>query len=297
MKILLTGGSGFLGSALACALHDRGDDVALLLRRSSDVTRLGGRGFDIERPSDDEGVAAFVSRLQPDAIVHTACSYGRQGEGLLQLQDANVRLGLALLQATLALPPSGGPRLFLNTGTALPPTVGPYALSKHHFTDWGRQQASTAPDRLRFINVQLEHMYGPGDDESKFTSKVIEACRTHAPALPLTAGEQRRDFIYIDDVVQAYATLLDRAGSFGPTADVPVGCGTAPTVREFVETVHRLCGSRTDLRFGAVPYRANEPMCCQADLTSMHRLGWKPRWTLEDGLKRTLGLDSRHTRP
>ena len=265
--------------------------MALLLRPASSLARLGGRQFDISRGTDDAELQGFVDRVQPQALIHTACTYGRQGETLLQLTDTNLRLGLGLLQALQALPQLEVPRLFLNTGTALSAEVSPYALSKRQFAQWGRQQALAAPQRLRFVNIELEHMYGPGDDASKFATHVLHACCRHEPALKLTAGEQRRDFIYIEDVVAGFATLLERSVELGSAAHVPLGSGVAPTVREFVQTVHRLCCSRTELQFGALPYRAGEAMHCQADLGLMQRLGWTPRWSLEQGLQHTINLE------
>lgn len=292
MKILLTGGSGFLGSALALQLKRGGHDVALPLRPASSLARLKGQAFEIGRVAQDVELHDFVARVRPDAVVHTACAYGRQGEGLLTLTDANVRFGLSLLQCLQSLPEAAaGPRVFINTGTALPAATSPYALSKHQFAAWGAQQAHAAPARLRFVNVELQHMYGAGDDASKFTTHVMHACHRNDPELQLTAGEQRRDFIYIDDVVAGYSTLLQRSHALGIAADVPLGSGQAPTVREYVQAVHRLCGSRTELRFGALPYRPTEAMHCQADLSRMAGLGWSPRWSLEAGIERTLALE------
>lgn len=289
MKILVTGASGFLGSALALRLRQDGHDVSLLVRASSSLARLRNVDFETDVCSTDADVRDLVHRIGPQAIVHTACSYGRRQESLLTLTDANVRLGLALLQS---LTDSPGPRcLFINTGTALPAHAGAYALSKHQFSAWGRIVAHNHPDRVRFVNVALQHMYGPGDDRTKFTTNVLRACHDNQAELALTAGEQRRDFVYIDDVVNAYVTLLQKADALDPTVDVPVGSGAAPTIREFVQTVHRLCRSKTRLMFGALPYRPGEAMNCLADLSAMTRLGWAPEWTLEAGLERTIALE------
>ena len=289
MKILLTGASGFLGSALALRLKRDGHDLALLLRPNSSLRRLEGETFEIGRYANEAELRMFVRGVAPQAVIHTACSYGRQGETLLDLTDANLRLGLALLQA---LPTTvDAPCLFLNTGTALPAETSPYALSKVQLAGWGHQQAKAAPHRLKFVNVELQHMFGPGDDESKFTTRVVHACHRNEPELALTAGEQTRDFIYIDDVVDAYATLLERSDCLGAAADVPLGSGSAPSVREFVQTVHRLCRSRTRLDFGAVPYRPTEAMHCQADLTLMNGMGWSPHWGLEAGIERMIELE------
>lgn len=289
MKILLTGAGGFLGSSLALRLAREGHDVSLLVRPQSSLARLAGEHFETGVYSSDVDIRKFVQRIRPEVLIHTACSYGRQGESVLTLSDANLRFGLAMLQALIE--GDAARCLFINTGTALPAATSVYALSKHQFADWGRVLAIAHPRRLRFVNVELQHMYGPGDAESKFTTHVLHACHANVPELALTAGEQRRDFIYIDDVLDAYQTLLRRSDSLSATAEVPIGSGVAPTIREFVETVHRLCTSRTHLAFGAVPYRPGEAMLCRADLGPMADLGWAPRWTLEAGLAKTIELE------
>lgn len=290
MKILLTGASGFLGSALALHWLSAGHQVALLLRPTSQSHRLRGldASFDIGRCTTDAEIDAFVSRVQPEIVVHTACVYGRQGETSLRIFDANLRLGLVILQA---LQHAGQPVTFINTGSALEPEVSPYALSKHQFAQLGRMLAAQSGGQLRFVNVLLQHMYGPGDDASKFTTHVLHACHRNEPVLKLTAGEQARDFIYIDDVVSAYDTLITQCNKLDAVLDIEVGSGVAPTIREFVESAHRLTASRTELLFGALPYRANEAMRCLANVEQIKKLGWHPAFDLNAGLKKTIELE------
>jgi len=289
LKILLTGASGFLGSALALQWLNAGHEIALLVRPESRLHRLHGldAAFTIGRCGTDAEVHAFVCQVQPAVVVHTACAYGRQGETSLQLFDANLRLGLVIMQALQHI---GQPVSFINTGSALAPEVSPYALSKLQFAQWGRVLAAQSAGKLRFVNVLLQHMYGPGDDPSKFTTHVLSACHNNEPVLKLTAGEQARDFIYIDDVVTAYSILLGQCSQSEPVLEIEVGSGVAPTIREFVETAHRLTGSRTELLFGALPYRANEAMHCLANVEQLKELGWEPMFDLETGLKRTIEL-------
>ena len=290
MKILLTGASGFLGSALARHWRNTGNQVALLLRPTSQLHRMRGldASFDIGRCTTDAEVDAFVRKVQPEVVVHTACAYGRQGEPSLQLFDANLRFGLLILQA---LQHSAQPVSFINTGSALAPEISPYALSKYQFAQWGRMLATQSMEKLRFVNVLLQHMYGPGDDASKFTTHVLHACQRNDPVLKLTAGEQARDFIYIDDVVSAYDTLLTQRHQVDAVLDIEVGSGVAPTIRQFVETAHRLTASRTELLFGALPYRANEAMHCLANVERIKKLGWEPAYDLNAGLKKTIELE------
>lgn len=290
MKILVTGASGFLGSALALHWLNAGHQVALLLRPTSKLDRLRGlaASFDVGHCTTDVEIDTFVKKVQPEVVVHTACAYGRHDESSLQLFDANLRLGLVVLQA---LQYAAQPVSFINTGSALAPEVSPYALSKNQFSQWGSVLAAQSGGQLGFINVQLQHMYGPGDDASKFTTHVLHACQRNDPQLKLTAGEQVRDFIYIDDVVSAYDTLVRQRSQLDTVQDIEVGSGAAPTIRQFVETVHRLTGSRTELLFGALPYRAHEAMHCVANTARITQLGWRPAFDLNVGLKKTIALE------
>jgi CDP-paratose synthetase len=291
VKILLTGATGFLGSALALHWLHAGHQVALLLRATSKLDRLLGleASFDVGYSVADAEVSSFVNRVQPEVVVHTACAYGRNGETSLQLWDTNLRFGLVILQA---LQHTKQPVSFINTASALAPEVSLYALSKSQFAQWGGMLTNKSAGKLEFVNVLLQHMYGPGDDASKFTTHVLHACQRNDPVLNLTAGEQTRDFIYIDDVVSAFDTLLSQRHQLDTVQDIEVGSGVAPSLRQFVETAHRLTGSRTKLQFGSLPYRANEPMHSMANVGRMLKLGWNPVFDLNAGLKKTIELES-----
>ncbi len=291
MRILLTGGSGFLGGALANHLCELGHQVSLVIRPTSNLRRLNKSAtnfFNIGCCTTDAEVDAFIARVNPEVLIHTACAYGRQDEVPSQIFDANLRFGLITLQALLR---SGQPATFINTGTVLMSDVSLYALSKHQFAQWGRTLAQQSAGKVQFVNVLLQHMYGPGDDASKFTTHVLQTCHRNALSLDLTAGEQRRDFVYIDDVVAAYRVLAEQREQLEAVCNIEVGSGVAPSVREFVETVHRLTQSRTQLNFGRIPYRLNEAMHCQANIGSMKKLGWRPRFDLSTGLKKTIELE------
>lgn len=288
MRILLTGATGFLGSALARHWVDRGHQLCLLLRSSSNTYRVEElldhvdvvRGVNLEKAKD------AVMQYAPDVIVHTACSYGRFGESPIDLLDANVLLGVTLLQAVVN---GFGPRTqFVNTGTVLDPSVSLYALSKQQFSQWGSALCSQYPQRIQFVEVLLQQMYGAGDDRTKFIANVIESCRLNEPDLKLTPGEQLRDFIHIDDVVSAFDAIIMRSASIGNYEQIDVGSGDAVSMKSFVKLVHRITQSRTELKFGAVPYRPTEPMNCVADPSRLRSLGWVPQFDLESGLSQTI---------
>lgn len=286
MRVLITGASGFLGSALTRGLAAAGHEVVALLRTNSDDRRLRPlpAGVSLRRCADTPAAACAVADAGVDAVIHTACNYGRGGETGAAIAEANLGFGLAVLEAAIA---AGLPR-FINTDTVLDRQTNAYALSKKQFAEWGQWLAGQG--RIRFTNVLLQHMYGPFDDPSKFSTHVLRSCQANVEALAMTPGQQRRDFIHIEDVVTAYRCLLE-ASQDDAWQEVDVGSGDAPTLETFVRLVHRLTASRTRLDFGAVPYRVGEAMCHVADTTALRSLGWTPRYSLEAGLQQTIAME------
>lgn len=294
MIILMTGITGFLGSHLARVLVREGHEVHGLKRRASDCSRLRDCAARIHwHDLDGEALADLFTRLpHVDAIVHLATSYGRDGESDADIALTNTVFPLQLLQLAAArhVATFVSADTCINTWPIRYPYLRSYMLSKRHFAEWGEVYANE--DKLRFINVKLHHPYGPGDGPSKFVPQLIRACLEETDDLPLTPGEQKKDFVYVDDVSAAFATLLRRAQDLPQKHTVlECGSGRAVALRAFVETVHRLTQSRARLCFGALPYREHEIMFLQADTSTLRELGWSPRVSLEQGIREILRQD------
>lgn len=279
--VVLTGATGYLGSALARALDAVGVPLLLVKRHSSDLRRLAGVRYatvDVEDGID----AATLTRLgPPQAVIHAATCYGRHGESEAQIDAANQTFPAQVLSAAAAAKVP----LFINSDTSLDADVSPYAASKARFRA-RLDQVAQAGD-IQAIHLRLEHFYGPGDDDSKFVTYLIRSCLKPVDELSLTAGTQRRDFIYVDDAVAAYLTVLQQRPQ-QTSCTLDVGSGEAVTVRALVERIRDLTGSPTRLNFGARQMRPNEAMLCQADVRALTALGWRCRHSLEQGLAHTI---------
>ena len=120
-----------MGSSLARRIGEMGHQVSLLVRKNSNLYRLTDLSpFKIGRCETDAEINEFISDVCPDAVIHTACCYGRGGESPLQIVDSNVWFGIALLNAIKGLEKRVS---FINTGTVLSKDVSLYALTKIQF--------------------------------------------------------------------------------------------------------------------------------------------------------------------
>ena len=245
--ILLTGATGFLGSHLCRALHT-GYTVVILKRSFSDTRRIDDilgkvMFYDVDRIDTEQ----VFKENSIDIILHTATSYGRKDESLSTITDANLLFPLKLLEMALA----NNVDMFVNTDTIATGSLNPYALSKKQFAMWLKHFS----DGMKAINVRLEHMYGPGDDESRFITYLMRNMLHNEP-LDLTLGEQKRDFVFIDDVVNAYVTLLECIEDFPKKFhEFDVGSGSPVKIREIVEMIQGIIQSKSKINFGAIRYR------------------------------------------
>ncbi len=278
MKIIVTGASGYLGSQLANFLG-KYNDVFALIRSSSSSNRLNKEVVHIKRVGDVSELDSVLRTVEPDIIINTVALYGRRGESFSNLVEANVIYPSQLFELAEDI----GVKAFINTGTSLPEELNVYALTKQTFPKLIKHKNSS----MQFINIELEHFYGPHDDQSKFISYVIKQCRQEK-CLDLTSGEQKRDFIYIDDVLSAYRLIISNLDKFPIYDSIAIGSGEAYKVKDVVKLIANISKSNIRLNFGSVTMRTNELMYSCADIKTLKSLGWKLQHKLQDGLRLTI---------
>ena len=278
MKILISGASGYLGSQLARYLSSS-FGVVSLVRSTSIVERLNEVKCEQARFTYLEDLPAMFEHYRPDIVINTVCSYGRKGESLSDIIASNISFPVRLLEAANDF----GVKAFINCDSSLPSNVNVYAKTKSSFVEFVDLLTTT----VKFVNVRLEHFYGPQDDNSKFVSYVIDKCKK-GEDLDLTDGVQERDFIYIDDVLSAFECIIRNMGSIAYKESISLGSGEAPTVRHIVELIRSLANSNSRLNFGAVQRRSNELMYSCADVTRLNDLGWNKKYSLKKGILASL---------
>ena len=289
LSILMTGATGFLGSNIATHLLRDGHCVTALKRSFSNLFRLRDLVDQITFYNLDEiELGCVFGETRYDVIIHCATDYGRKERQPIEIIEANLFLPLSLLQFAVKekVP------CFINTDTILEKDVNYYALSKKQFLEW----LMTYADRLKIFNVCLEHLYGPHDDGTKFVTSMLHKLITGVDVIELTPGEQRRQFIYIDDVVSAFMTILKSLDIFGDGLHLfDIGTDQSTSIKELLLLAKELASNKeTVLNFGAFPYRLNETMDPKIDISKIKELGWVPKVSLQDGLRRTILAEQIH---
>jgi nucleoside-diphosphate-sugar epimerase len=131
-------------------------------------------------------------------------------------------------------------------------------------------------------------MFGPRDDNQKFIPFIIHTLLHNPSKLALTAGQQRRDFVYVADVADLFVHIVKHVDTLNTFEEFSAGTGQSVSIREIVEYIHDSIKSTTSLEFGALPYRINEIMDSAAQIELNHKIDWKPSVDIYTGLDQTI---------
>lgn len=278
--ILITGITGYLGSRTAKYLNSKGFKLIGLTPSQKDTMAQNGNlklYYLDQTPIED-----VFSSNKIDGVIHFATSYGRTGENPVQVAKTNLIFPLEVLNLAVKYKAE----FFINTDTILTPMLNPYALTKHQFAEW----LTLFSDKITTVNMRLDHFYGPFDKPIKFIPFILRELKNKVPAIHLTQGDQKRNFIYIDDVISAYGLVLqaviDGKIKRGKNNNFETGTDAKYSIKELVTALKKLTGNtETELKFGAIPYRKNEVLEYHLDNSALLALGWKPSKTLLQGLE------------
>lgn len=302
-RVLITGAAGFIGSHLARRLASENIEVGIIKRDNSDTWRINDllgklATYDVDI-RDTRNVARAVADFKPQAICHLATYYTmeHQPQEIPLLADTNYLGTLNLLEAAK----ESSVRLFVNTSTcfvykesndklAENATLSPlnlYALTKIH----AEQACTYYAERhgLRAISFRIFPPYGPSDHERRLIPYSIKSL-LEGEIPKMTTGNQRWDFIYVDDIVDAYFKVLSAPELPHRHEIFNIGTGHAVSIREVAARIREITGATAEPDWGAVPHRNNEVWHTCADISKVVKtLGWRPKTPIiGEGLERTV---------
>ncbi len=296
-RVLLTGATGFIGSHVIRCLLARDCEIMILMRPQSDPWRIADVLPHLHvihaDLADVSNVADDICAFAPDVTVHLAW-YGvgnRHRNDPQQVSNISATLNL------LDVAHRAGTHSWIGLGSQAEYGVYNRAISEdtpaNPTTLYGVVKLSTCllTQRLcriygmRWVWLRLFSSYGPGDHPGWMIPYVIlTLLRGERPAL--TAGEQRWDYLFVEDVAEAICSVMVKSNAQGV---FNLGSGEAHTVRSIVERIRDLIDPSLPLGFGEIPYRPDQIMHLQADITRLRQAtGWKPMVSLDEGLKHTI---------
>ena len=294
-RVLLTGASGFLGRHVARQAIAAGVELHELGRNRG----IDGSHFHHADLTDAASVTQVVTAVRPDAVVHCAApgvSYGAMDFAAMLAVAVGGTQALYAACAALEQPPAivhvgsgfeyAASAVPVNEDAAIVPSASLYGAAKAASSAVAGGYAAS----LRIVLLRPFHIYGAGEAARRLGPMLI-ADALAGKRVALTAGEQQRDFLHVDDAARCIWTALALAAAPANSPDLTVltcGSGTAITLRHFIEQLAmelRRAGSAPDLALGALPYRAHEPMVSLPDVTRLFAtLDWRPRVSLEQGI-------------
>lgn len=294
-RVLLTGGTGFVGANLARRLLCAGHAVHLVVRPEHAPWRIEEIRGDVRLHlldlSDVEAISITIEEIKPEWIFHLATNgaYSWQAD-IAQIFRTNVFGTLHLLEACLKT----GFESFVHTGSSseygfkdhapietewLEPNSH-YAVAKASATLCCRYtaQARKAP----ITTLRLYSTYGPYEEANRLMPTLIRrGLRGEWP--PLVAPDTARDYVYVEDVCDACILAAQTAPrQFGAVYNV--GTGTQTTLREVVEIARGVLNIKAEPQWGTMPAREWDSSIWRADSRRIQaELGWRPRYSFKDG--------------
>jgi GDP-L-fucose synthase len=296
-RVLVTGGSGFLGRVVVAKLRDRGAEVAVPRSAAYDLT-------------DPAAVEALFATTSPSLVVHLAARVGGIGFNMAEpapLYLTNLLMGTYVIEA--ARRHEVDKTVLVGTVCSYP-KITPVPFREEHLWE-GYPEETNAPygiaKKALLVHAQVNraqygqrsafliptNLYGPGDKFHPSVSHVIPAlvkkcveavARGDDKVDVWGTGRASREYLYVDDAAEAIVLAGELVDDPAP---INLGTDREVTIRETVETVARLTGFTGELRWD--PSKPDGQPRRRVDAhRAEERLGWRATTPLEEGLRRTI---------
>jgi CDP-abequose synthase len=177
-------------------------------------------------------------------------------------------------------------KAFINTDSYYSDIYQPHPLqyynfSKRYFSEWGK---NLSQNKIKFITLKLQHVYGPGDAKGKFCEFIVNECLANTQKIPVTDCLQVRDFIYVKDLISAYHKVILSYSDLANTVEFDVGTGKGHSLKDYIEIVKRVFCSSASFDYGSVKRMPGDLERSIANNQDLAKLGWTPKFSLEEGV-------------
>jgi UDP-glucose 4-epimerase len=289
LKILITGASGFLGTHLCRRLCQKGWEVHAVSRSQHSTSNGGPRWWQGDL-ADTSTARGLLLTIKPDIIFHLASHvFGSRDLSLVMPTfRSNLMTTVNLLTAASEI---GCQRIVL-TGSLEEPEPGdpqaipssPYAVAKWASNAYARM--FNALYQLPVVILRVFMVYGPEQQDLQKLIPYVTLSLLRGESPKLASGQRKIDWVYVEDVVQAFLLAGQAAGIEGSIIDI--GSGELVSIRSVVDYLVRLINPQIEPSFGALADRPLEQVRVADRERTLAVLGWQRMTSLENGLKRTV---------
>ncbi len=298
--VLITGGAGFIGSNLVKRAVGLKAKVSVVVKYKSiiDCVRLAPIWGDIEIIEADLRNIDSLRQLKGrkfDTVFHLS-AYNHVGDSFLHVNEALTSNMIATANL-LEFAPDFGRFVYTSTSEIYgfqkcvpfeeeftPNPISPYAIGKYAGELYARMKRRQTKKSI--ICIRPFNVFGPYQSERAVIPEIVIKCLRNVP-VETTEGKQTREFNYVDNVVDAFLKAAEIKSP--PEEVINIGSGQEISVRDLVKKIHKLSGSRSELRIGSLPNRPTEIWrMCAANKRAEYALKWKPGVSFDEGLKRTI---------
>ena len=274
-------------------------NINLITKKTTDLSRLKNNLDKINLHQidllDQDEIKKLADKVKPKIIFHLATySAYRDQNAALEMVQTNITGTLNLLIATKHI----DYKIFVNTGSSSEYGIKEKPMKENDLLEPISFYAATKTSATLLCQVFSKQyqkpvvtlrpfsVYGSLEEEERFIPTIIKAVIENKP-IKLTGGSQRRDFIYIKDVVDIYIkTILKGKKLSGKILNM--GTGIEHTNDEVVKTLFRVAGKKVKIEKGAFPKRLWDTSHWISDTSRVKKtLNWNPKFTLEQGLRKT----------
>ncbi len=298
-KILITGGTGFIGRSLIAKLLPKNYALTVLTRNKKRKIAIEEYKQTIEFVEIDlldyAAVNNFVANLRPDLVVNLAGTNGRGDADGRKCYELNFAAAKNLLEIShqvrarkiilFGTADEYGNQMTPQSESLLLKPQSPYAVSKAEMTKFAL--AMYEKEKVPVTVLRPFTVYGADQPPQMFMAEALNCAIQNIP-FEMTEGTQKRDYVYIEDHLKAIESAMTTFGIEGEA--INIGSGRAFELKYIAEKIWELIGAdKTLLKIGARPAGKTEIYDTCADISKAAKLlDWRPEISLENGIKLTV---------
>lgn len=287
-KVLVTGSTGYVGMHLVPKLKSKGYEILEITRELSKSSNLFKDSTEKIQVLDSD-LKLKIAEFRPDAVVHLASflTSSDKWDDVEKLIETNIIFLTKILDAVSKV----NLKLFINTGTFAEYFHGNDEQVPAYFYAATKTASRSLVDyysnayKFKQTTIVPYTVYGGSNSQKKIIDIIFESSLSDK-ALDLSPGEQVLDFIYIDDVVDFYTTVIKNWNNLPNKSNFKLGTGIGYNLKQLASFIEEISNRKMNINWGGKSYRNTDVMFAVADISSINKLfDWAPKVPLKKGIK------------